>query len=204
MKERFIKLLLATKIEGMDCLVEIMEEYGFFTAPCSTKYHLSKEGGLLEHSMNVFEMLTKLNEATGADLDYTDMVVCGLLHDLGKMGDYGKPNSKTRRGRNMTDKSNCLQTSCAFYQYCGTVKTPIYEVKDGMITVKDKQYPIKLVDGYYIIRKLTVRECMRLQTVPEWYEFPVSNSQAYKMLGNGWTVDVITHLINSIMKEGEE
>lgn len=74
--------------------------------------------------------------------------------------------------------------------------TPIYEVKDGFITIKGKQYPIKLRDGYYIIRKLTVRECMRLQTVPEDYEFPVSNSQAYKMLGNGWTVDVIVHLLS--------
>lgn len=72
---------------------------------------------------------------------------------------------------------------------------PIYEVKDGYITVKGNKYPIKLVDGFYIIRKLTVRECMRLQTVPEWYDWPVSKSQAYKMLGNGWTVDVIAHIL---------
>lgn len=74
---------------------------------------------------------------------------------------------------------------------------PVYEVRNGLITIKGKQYPIKLKDGYYIIRKLTVRECMRLQTVPEWYEFPVSDSQAYKMLGNGWTCEVIAHLIRS-------
>lgn len=73
-------------------------------------------------------------------------------------------------------------------------ESTVYEVKNGLITIKGKQYPIKLADGFYIIRKLTVKECMRLQTVPEWYEFPVSNSQAYKMLGNGWTVDVIAHI----------
>ena len=73
----------------------------------------------------------------------------------------------------------------------------VYEVRDGQITIKDKQYPIKLEDGFYIIRKLTVTECMRLQTVPEWYKFPVSDTQAYKMLGNGWTVEVIIHLINA-------
>ena len=73
---------------------------------------------------------------------------------------------------------------------------PIYEVRDGFITIKGKRYPIKLRDGFYIIRKLTVRECMRLQTVPEEYVFPVSNSQAYKMLGNGWTVDVIAHIMS--------
>lgn len=72
----------------------------------------------------------------------------------------------------------------------------VYKVENGQITIKGKQYPIKLADGYYIIRKLTVSECKRLQTVPDWYDFScVSNSQAYKMLGNGWTVEVIMHLI---------
>lgn len=73
---------------------------------------------------------------------------------------------------------------------------PVYEVRDGQITIKGKKYPIKLVDGFYIIRKLTVTECKRLQTVPEEYIFPVSDTQAYKMLGNGWTVDVIAHILH--------
>lgn len=73
---------------------------------------------------------------------------------------------------------------------------PVYEVKDGQITIKGKQYPIKLADGFYIIRKLTVTECKRLQTVPDDYVFPVSDTQAYKMLGNGWTVDVIAHILS--------
>ena len=73
---------------------------------------------------------------------------------------------------------------------------PVYEVREGQITIKGKQYPIKLADGFYIIRKLTVTECKRLQTVPEEYIFPVSDTQAYKMLGNGWTVDVIAHILH--------
>lgn len=87
---------------------------------------------------------------------------------------------------------------------CPNRKYQVYEVCGGLITIKDKQYPIKLTDGYYIIRKLTVRECMRLQTVPENYEFPVSNSQAYKMLGNGWTCEVIAHLIRSALNDSGE
>lgn len=93
------------------------------------------------------------------------------------------------------------QTSSAtvfsIIQSDGTQK-PVYEVMNGLITIKEKQYPIKLPDGYYIIRKLTVNECMRLQTVPDSYFFPVSNTQAYKMLGNGWTVDVIAHILSFI------
>ena len=95
----------------------------------------------------------------------------------------------------MSEKSNCLTTTCSFYEYCGTLDFPVYKVENGLITIKGKQYPIKLRDGCYIIRKLTVTECKRLQTVPEWYVFPVSDSQAYKMLGNGWTVDVIAHIM---------
>lgn len=76
----------------------------------------------------------------------------------------------------------------------------VYCVRNGIICVKGKEYQIKLPDGYYIIRKLTVTECRRLQTVPVWYEFPVSNTQAYKMLGNGWTCSVISHLINATLE----
>lgn len=76
----------------------------------------------------------------------------------------------------------------------------VYKISDGKITIKSKQYPIKLADGYYIIRKFTVRECARLQTVPEWYDFSViSDTQAYKCLGNGWTVEVIVHLIKACL-----
>lgn len=53
---------------------------------------------------------------------------------------------------------------------CADGKTyTVYKVENGEITIKDKQYPIKLPDGYYIIRKLTVVECSRLQTMPDDY-----------------------------------
>lgn len=130
----------------------------------------------------------------GTKLGYVDI-------QPGKCVNLTMPNSKTRSGRSMEDKSNCLPTYCEFYQYCGTLDTPIYEVKDGCIAVNGKLYPIKLKNGRYIVRKLTVRECARLQTVPEWYEFPVSNRQAYKLIGNGWTVKVVAHLLEAVKED---
>ncbi len=53
------------------------------------------------------------------------------------------------------------------------------------------------VDTHHI-RKLTVTECERLQTVPDGYTCGVSNTQRYKMLGNGWTVDVIKHIFEGL------
>lgn len=65
-----------------------------------------------------------------------------------------------------------------------------------------------LVEGY--IRKLTPIECERLQTLPDDYTNaeidgkPISDSQRYKMLGNGWTVDVIAHILKGIKTENEQ
>lgn len=78
---------------------------------------------------------------------------------------------------------------------------PVYEVKDGFITIKDKKYPINLPDGFYIIRKLTPIECERLQTLPDNYTAAVSNTQRYKGLGNGWTAEVIIHILNGALKD---
>ena len=50
------------------------------------------------------------------------------------------------------------------------------------------------------IRRLTPTECARLQTIPNWYKWECSDTQQYRMLGNGWTVDVIVHIL-SFMKE---
>lgn len=71
----------------------------------------------------------------------------------------------------------------------------IYTVENGQITIKGVQYPIALADGEYIIRKLTPIECERLQTLPDGYTAAASNAQRYKGLGNGWTADVIVHIL---------
>lgn len=62
------------------------------------------------------------------------------------------------------------------------------------LTAQDKHGV--LIEGY--IRKLTPIECERLQTVPDNYTNHVSNSQRYRMLGNGWTVDVIVHILKNL------
>ena len=79
--------------------------------------------------------------------------------------------------------------------------TDVHEVRDGFITIKNKRYPIKLADGFYTIRKLTPLECERLQTLPDNYTKAVSNTQRYKGLGNGWTAEVIIHILNGILKD---
>ena len=119
----------------------------------------------------------------------------------GECVDLAMEHSKTRRGRSMTDKSNCLTTSNGFYQYLGTIDAPLYQVENEHITINGKQYPIRLKDGYYVIRKLTPVECERLQTMPDGYTAAVSNTQRYRGLGNGWTAEVIIHILNGALKD---
>ena len=139
----------------------------------------------------------------GTAVDAEKNTVAKAIDDIVSKKDYLPEMFNPYNRAEITTKSPTLSTGSMVTSSCAVLvvetaygkKMPIYEVCGGRITINGKQYPIKLADGYYIIRKLTVRECMRLQTVPEWYEFPVSDSQSYKMLGNGWTCEVIAHIL---------
>ena len=96
MKQKCIDLLMKTGREGMSELIAWMEKNGFFESPCSGGYHLAKEGGLLEHSMNVLAVMRNIafslqGEEALIKKHWDSIVICSLLHDLGKCGDHGKP-----------------------------------------------------------------------------------------------------------------
>lgn len=92
MKERIVDLLMRTKREGIENLIQWMEENGYFTAPCSTQHHLCKEGGLAEHSLNVVDFMEKMymSPFNQVKIPFDSLIICGLLHDIGKCGQYGK------------------------------------------------------------------------------------------------------------------
>jgi len=95
-KEYVIECLKKTNREGIEDLIQHMEDIGYFTAPCSGSYHLAKEGGLMEHSFHVLglaeNLAVKWLGTTEYKKLYPSIVLCALLHDLGKCGDFGKPN----------------------------------------------------------------------------------------------------------------
>jgi len=73
------------------------------------------------------------------------------------------------------------------------------EKTNCLTTVSKDNYLIIELDGkFYRIRKLTPIECERLQTLPDNYTDGISDSQRWKTLGNGWTVDIITHILKGI------
>lgn len=75
---------------GTHELITHMEQIGFFKSPASTNHHASKDGGLAEHSLNVLKQAEVLNNAWGHLCDDESIIICALLHDLGKCGQFGK------------------------------------------------------------------------------------------------------------------
>ena len=122
-------------------------------------YENGKHGACLANGIDKTGVVLVIPEATSKG--YAEI-------KPGECFDYENPNSKTRRGRKMDEKSNSLMAqNISFMNY-----------------TKDMR-----------IRRLTSTECARLQTIPQWYVWKCSDAQQYKLLGNGWTVKVIMHIL---------
>ena len=113
-------------------------------------------------------------------LYWTNIPVDGLPDDKGiKLADIIESGNVDR------DKAHCIDAN---YWKGGNLKSYFEKNRRQLVFGQS-------VDDY---RKLSPIECERLQTVPENYTAHVSNTQRYKMLGNGWTVDVIAHILKNI------
>ena len=87
-----LKKLVIDRAEPFAQLMEHLEKNTeWMTAPASTRFHLCKECGLLEHSVNVAETLLKMKELLAPEITDESCVIVGLLHDLGKAGVPGTP-----------------------------------------------------------------------------------------------------------------
>lgn len=195
------KRLYWTNIEG----VTVPEDKGILLGDVlengvPEKYYLSERAvsGIQAHAVsqrekgNGFGAQFPIHKAnTLCARDYKDgrnnLISPGLLEDL-KRPDAraaGMPVSSggTRPWRDDKRKSGTGSI--------GTVRFPWS--KAGTLLTGGPQ---TLITGR--LRRLTPTECARLQTVPEWYRWECSDTQQYKMCGNGWTVEVIKHILTNL------
>lgn len=89
--ERFLDIYKSNITrEGADELLEWLTGSDFFIAPASTRFHGSYEGGLLEHSLNVYDCLRELAECWPTGCDMETIAISSLLHDVCKVNTYKK------------------------------------------------------------------------------------------------------------------
>lgn len=100
MKEKFINLLKNTNREGIENLIAFLQKTDFFEAPASTRYHGAYKGGLLEHSLKVYEILKEKVIAAKLETKEETVIIASLLHDICKLNFYKVDyrNAKNERG----------------------------------------------------------------------------------------------------------
>lgn len=162
MKEEFLKLLKSINREGMDKLIEFIEKSDFFKAPASTRYHGAYEGGLLEHSMKVYEILgSKVkNSVIEINVPEETLIISALLHDICKVNFY---------------KVDYRNAKNAFGEW---EKVPYYTVEDTIPYGHGEKSVMMLTE--YI--KLTVEEKYAIR----WHMGFTEPKEAYGTLGQAF------------------
>lgn len=159
----FREKMKTVKRDGIDKLMAFIEKSDFYTAPASTRFHGACEGGLLEHSINVYNCL--YNKKHGADTIWTDLlkdipdesiVIAALLHDLCKTYFY----STELRNKKVNDV---------------WVQVPVYTVDD------------RIPYGHGEKSVMMIEEYMKLKPVERyairWHMGPYSGQQDWNTLG---------------------
>ena len=154
-KEKFIEIYSQyIKREGADKLLEYLlsPSSDFFTAPASARFHSSYEGGLVDHSVNVYECLTsylnspRTKEIIGTAYSEESIAIVALLHDLCKIGVYKKGF------RNVKDEKGAWQRVDTF-EYddqmpYGHGEKSVYIISGYMRLTREEAFAIRYHMGY--------------------------------------------------------
>lgn len=154
-KEEFISLFKKhIKREGANDLLEFLlsNKSDFFDAPCSTRFHLSKESGLVEHSINVYECLKaylerpRVKELYGLEFSDETIAIVALLHDLCKINVYKKTtrNVKDETGKWIQVPSYDFQDDLPY----GHGEKSVYIISGFMRLTRDEAFAIRYHMGF--------------------------------------------------------
>ena len=182
-KERFIEIYKEKiKREGADKLLEYLLSPGcdFFTAPASSRFHLSCEGGLCEHSLNVYDCLvayleSDMSKRLGFEYSDESIAIVSLLHDLCKIGVYKKGF------RNVKDEKGTWQRVDTFefddqLPY-GHGEKSVYIISGYMRLTREEAFAIRYHMGYSSTEDARNVSCA-FEMFPLAYAVNVADSQA--------------------------
>ena len=152
-KERFLQIY-QEKItrEGADRLLEFLCKSDFFTAPASTRYHGAHEGGLVEHSLNVYDCLSdilarpRMKEFYGIEYSDESIAIAGLLHDICKVNFYkvSTRNVKDETGHWTTVPYYTIEDSLPY----GHGEKSAYIISAYMKLTRDEAFAIRYHMGF--------------------------------------------------------
>ena len=152
-QERFMQIF-QEKItrEGSDKLLDFLVKSDFFTAPASTRYHGAYEGGLLEHSLNVYDCLVdilnrpRMKELYGIEYSDESIAIAGLLHDICKVNFYKTSfrNVKDENGKWVSAPYYTIEDNLPY----GHGEKSVYIVSGFMRLTRDEAFAIRYHMGF--------------------------------------------------------
>ena len=138
--------------EGADKLLDFLVKSDFFTAPASTRYHGAHEGGLLEHSLNVYDCLVdilnrpRMKELYGIEYSDESIAIAGLLHDICKVNFYKTSfrNVKDENGKWVSAPYYTIEDNLPY----GHGEKSVYIVSGFMRLTRDEAFAIRYHMGF--------------------------------------------------------
>ena len=207
MKEKFLEIYRENITRpGAEEFLKWLESTDFFTAPASPRFHLSHPGGLVEHSVHVYERLSALKESEWnfhPDMDLSDesIAIVGLLHDVCKVGVYQQEpkNQKTYDPGKVAvaDKRQVKHDSIGDFVW----ETVLGYKFDDPIPYGHGEKSVYIISSFM---KLTREEAMAIR----WHMGP--DGDGWRTVGNAYSLfplAVLTHIADlqaTYLDEAEE
>ena len=149
-KEEFIELLRSTGREGVDDVIEGLEEMGFFTAPASSNHHLNTEGGLLQHSLNtwhaalmMWEGMKTLEPGLEREVRRDSVIIASLLHDVCKSDIYRRSVKRRKNALGIWEDSEGYKVSYKNFPMGHGEKSVILLLCNGLEMTDDEMLAIR-------------------------------------------------------------
>lgn len=149
-RQKFIELLKSTNRDGVEYIIEDLDSWGYFTAPASSNQHLNYEGGLAQHSLNVYEMAIMLREQIIARrpdlaqrLPMDSIIIASLLHDVCKSRIYRKVIRRNRNAISVNDTYEAYEVDYSDLPIGHGEKSVIMILRSGMYLEDDEVTAIR-------------------------------------------------------------
>ena len=163
---RRYKVLLNYCFERKDSVLKFTEflekNTSWLTSPASTRFHLNEEQGLLRHSVGVTETLLKLREVMAPTISEESCIISGLFHDLGKIGNFEKPNYIKNDNEWEVMKRNMKYKTNTDLMYLGLAPRSLFLVSQHIKLSDEEAQAILYHDGQYIDanKEVAHKECL--------------------------------------------
>jgi len=173
-KEEFLRIARENiKREGLEELLKFLESTDFFTAPCSSRFHLAEKGGLCQHSLNVFDRFIRLAmEEYGEEMNTESVAICALFHDICKCCYYKETTRNVKKDGVW-------------------VQEPYYTVEDAL-PYGHGEKSVYIINGYM---RLSREEAMAINWHMGGFDLRVQGgSQAYGEAYSRFPLAVLMHI----------